>query len=155
MYISQGCAEGIAISHSSCVRAGTGTNAAYVESVENVEFWQKHRKTSGKSGSPESGRLTGTGTGSAAGDAPGGHGEGPGNGNGNGTGSEEESEEFPPPEDDSPYVVINTEWGNFGSIEGPENKTGKEPTPGPLDFIRTDIDKLLDNFSLNPGTLQT
>lgn len=35
-------------------------------------------------------------------------------------------------------VVINTEWGAFGSN-------------GVLDFIRCDADNAIDNESLNPG----
>jgi hexokinase len=35
-------------------------------------------------------------------------------------------------------MIINTEWGAFG--EG-----------GELNFVRTDIDRELDNISLNPG----
>ena len=35
-------------------------------------------------------------------------------------------------------VIINTEWGAFGSN-------------GCLDFLRTDVDKDIDQSSLNPG----
>ncbi len=37
-----------------------------------------------------------------------------------------------------PYMVINTEWGNFG-------------TDGGLNDIITDFDRLVDSNSLRPG----
>lgn len=37
-----------------------------------------------------------------------------------------------------PYVIINTEWGNFGS-------------DGSLDDILTEYDKQIDAQSMNPG----
>ena len=37
-----------------------------------------------------------------------------------------------------PQVIINTEWGAFGDN-------------GCLDFLRTEYDRELDTFSINPG----
>ena len=44
----------------------------------------------------------------------------------------------------SGYMVVNTEWGNFGC----RTEDGK----GALDFILTDIDRDIDMRSLNPRT---
>lgn len=41
-------------------------------------------------------------------------------------------------ESNKPYVLINTEWGAFG-------------TDGKLDFIRTQYDREIDAHSINPG----
>ena len=37
-----------------------------------------------------------------------------------------------------PYVIINTEWGAFGD-------------DGRLDFVRTEYDREIDQYSINPG----
>lgn len=37
-----------------------------------------------------------------------------------------------------PYVLINTEWGAFGDN-------------GALDFVRTEYDRDVDKYSINPG----
>lgn len=63
--------------------AGTGSNACYVERVENAELY-------------------------------------------NG------------PDNDKEHVLINTEWGAFGDN-------------GALDFIRTEYDREIDEFSINKG----
>lgn len=42
------------------------------------------------------------------------------------------------PTDEPRHVIINTEWGAFGS-------------DGALDFLRTSHDKQLDADSINPG----
>jgi hexokinase len=64
------------------LNAGTGSNACYVERVENAELFDGDRS--------------------------------------------------------KPYVVVNTEWGAFGD-------------DGRLDIVRTEYDREIDQFSINPG----
>lgn len=42
------------------------------------------------------------------------------------------------PDNGNEHVLINTEWGAFGDN-------------GQLDFIRTEYDREIDEFSINPG----
>lgn len=59
-------------------------------------------------------------------------------------------------------VVINTEWGNFGSPGQPvdseddssmQRQREREPFQA-LDSIRNDVDDFIDFNSLNPGALR-
>lgn len=48
------------------------------------------------------------------------------------------AEMYDGPVKDKEYVLINTEWGAFGDN-------------GALDFIRTEYDREIDDFSINKG----
>lgn len=43
-----------------------------------------------------------------------------------------------PKDPNKKHVLINTEWGAFGDN-------------GMLDFVRTEYDREIDHFSINPG----
>lgn len=42
------------------------------------------------------------------------------------------------PENDKEFILVNTEWGAFGDN-------------GALDFIRSEYDREIDEFSINKG----
>ncbi|XP_059608270.1 hexokinase type 2 isoform X2 [Phlebotomus argentipes] len=50
----------------------------------------------------------------------------------------ENAELFDVPNNKKPHVLINTEWGAFGDN-------------GALDFVRTEFDREMDEYSINPG----